>query len=135
MIVPGHTLSLCLSTQEQALGLPALQAMYLQGQSLHYGISAQICIVQGLDFGVLCSLTKLYSTLCDPMDCSPQGLSAHEIFLASILEWVAIVLLHVACSSAGKESTCDAGSIPGLGRYPREGMGYLLQYFWASLLQ
>ena len=90
IIVPGHTLSLCLSTQEQALGLPALQAMYLQGQSLHYGISVQICIVQGLDFGVLCSLTKSYSTLCDPMDCSPQGLSAHEIFLASILEWVAI---------------------------------------------
>ena len=31
----------------------------------------------------------------------------------------------------GKESTCnvgDLGSIPGLGRYPREGNGYLLQY-------
>ena len=35
-------------------------------------------------------VTKSYSTLCDPMDCSPPGLSAHEIFLASILEWVAI---------------------------------------------
>ena len=33
--------------------------------------------------------------------------------------------------SAGKESACNAGdlaSIPGLGRYPREGNGYLLQY-------
>ena len=33
--------------------------------------------------------------------------------------------------SAGKESVCNAGvlgSIPGLGRYPREGNGYPLQY-------
>ena len=33
--------------------------------------------------------------------------------------------------SAGKESTCnvrDPGSIPGLGRSPREGKGYPLQY-------
>ena len=29
-------------------------------------------------------------TLCDPMDCSPSGSSAHEIFQARILEWVAI---------------------------------------------
>ena len=35
------------------------------------------------------------------------------------------------CDSAGKESTCNAGdlgSIPGLGRSPREGKGYPLQY-------
>ena len=34
-------------------------------------------------------------------------------------------------SSVGKESTCnvgDLGSIPGLGRSPAEGKGYLLQY-------
>ena len=33
--------------------------------------------------------------------------------------------------SDGKEAACNAGdpgSIPGLGRYPREGNGYLLQY-------
>ena len=29
-------------------------------------------------------------TLCDPMDCSPQGSSVHEIFQARVLEWVAI---------------------------------------------
>ena len=41
------------------------------------------------------------------------------------------------CSSAGKESACNAGdpsSIPGLGRYPGEGIGYSLQYSWASLV-
>ena len=39
-------------------------------------------------------------------------------------------------SSAGKESTCNAGdtsSIPGLGRCPGEGLGCPLQHSWASL--
>ena len=42
------------------------------------------------------------------------------------------VFLGFPCGSAGKESTCNAGdlaSIPGLGRSPREGNGYPLQYF------
>ena len=29
-------------------------------------------------------------TPSDPMDCSPPGSSAHEIFQARVLEWVAI---------------------------------------------
>ena len=29
-------------------------------------------------------------TLCDPMDCSPPGSSVYEIFLARILEWIAM---------------------------------------------
>ena len=40
-------------------------------------------------------------------------------------------------SSAGKESACNAGDlglIPGWGRSPGEGLGYLLQYSWASLV-
>ena len=40
-------------------------------------------------------------------------------------------------SSAVKESTCSAGSlgsIPGSGRSTGEGIGYLLQYSWASLV-
>jgi len=40
-------------------------------------------------------------------------------------------------SSAGKESTCNAGdpgSIPGSGRSTGEGIGYLLQYSWATLV-
>ena len=40
-------------------------------------------------------------------------------------------------SSAGKESACNAGdpgSIPGWGRSPGDGIGYLLQYSWASLV-
>ena len=40
-------------------------------------------------------------------------------------------------SSAGKESTCNAGdpgSIPGSGRSAGEGIGYPLQYSWAALV-
>ena len=40
-------------------------------------------------------------------------------------------------SLVGKESTCNAGdpgSIPGVGRYAGEGIGYPLQYPWASLV-
>ena len=40
-------------------------------------------------------------------------------------------------SSAGKESAYNAGdpsSIPGSGRSPGEGLGYPLQYSWASLV-
>ena len=39
--------------------------------------------------------------------------------------------------SAGKESACNAGdpgSIPGLGRSAGEGIGYAVQYSWASLV-
>ena len=40
-------------------------------------------------------------------------------------------------SSVDKESVCNAGDpglIPGLGRSAEEGVGYPLQYSWASLL-
>ena len=40
-------------------------------------------------------------------------------------------------SSAGKEDACNVGdpsSIPGLGRSDGEGIGYSLQYSWASLV-
>ena len=40
-------------------------------------------------------------------------------------------------SSVGKESTCNAGDhgwIPGSGRSPGKGIGYPLQYSWASLV-
>ena len=39
--------------------------------------------------------------------------------------------------SVGKESTCNAGdasSVPGSGRSTAEGIGYPLQYSWASLV-
>ena len=35
-------------------------------------------------------VAQLCPTLCDPMDSSPPGSSAHEISQVRILEWVAI---------------------------------------------
>ena len=46
-------------------------------------------------------------------------------------------LLGLPGGLAGKESICNAGdpgSIPGLGSFPGEGIGYPLQYSWASLV-
>ena len=47
------------------------------------------------------------------------------------------VFLGFPGGSTGKESICnvgDLGWIPGLGRSPREGIGYPLQYSWGSLV-
>ena len=46
-------------------------------------------------------------------------------------------MLGLPESSVCKESACNAGdpsSIPGSGRSPGEGIGYPLQYSWASLV-
>ena len=48
-----------------------------------------------------------------------------------------LVLLGFPGSSADKESICNTGepsSIPESGSYPGEGIGYPLQYSWASLM-
>ena len=55
----------------------------------------------------------------------------------AILEATIHFLMDFPGSSAAKESTCntaDPGSIPGLGRSTGEGIGYSLQYSWASLV-
>ena len=92
---------------------------------------------------ILCALvTQSCLTLCDPLDCSPPGSSVPGIFQARILEWVAISFSRGSSRprdwtrgfpgcSAGKESTCKVGDLgwnPGLGRSPREGNSYSLQY-------
>ena len=46
-------------------------------------------------------------------------------------------LVGLPDSSVGKESACNAGDpglIPGSGRSTGEGIGYPLQYSWASLM-
>ena len=39
---------------------------------------------------LMCLVAQLCLTLCDPIDCSLPGSSAHGILQARILEWVAI---------------------------------------------
>ena len=43
-------------------------------------------------------------TLCDPVDCNPPGSSAHGIFQARVLEWVAISPSRA--SSRPRDRTC-----------------------------
>ena len=57
----------------------------------------------------------------------------HSLLYLPGLLLLCLTLLHMGFpgSSAGKESTCNAGdpsSIPGSGRPGREGIGYPLQY-------
>ena len=50
---------------------------------------------------------------------------------------LSIVNMGFSGGSEGKESACNAGDpglIPGSGRSPGEGIGYPLQYSWASLV-
>ena len=56
------------------------------------------------------------------------------ICLNNMFFWLSVGFPH---SSVGKEPACNAGDpglIPGLGRSPGKGIGYPLQYSWASLV-
>ena len=51
-------------------------------------------------------------------------------------KWVLTITFYNPDSSVGKEYACNSGdlsSIPGWGRSAEEGIGYPLQYSWASL--
>ena len=55
----------------------------------------------------------------------------------NVSSWHTVAYLGFPDSPVGKESTCNAGNpsfIPGSGRSPVEGMGFPLQYSWASLV-
>ena len=55
------------------------------------------------------------------------------VFLLSAI----FLTYQASLSSVGKEFPCnagDSGSVPGLGRFPGEGIGYPLQDSWASLV-
>ena len=70
------------ATRKASLGVvgPSFSGSFLQPPA-----SAQVAS------SVLCTkLLQLCLTLCDPMDCSPQGSSVHGILQARMLEWVAI---------------------------------------------
>ena len=74
-----------------------LDATFIQSiKRFHSVFSSLTSIFNWLTFTFLlilmlqCMCAQLHLTLCDHRDCSPPGSSAHEIFLARILEWVAV---------------------------------------------
>ena len=59
------------------------------------------------------------------------------LFVCNFLGFSIIFFMGFPASPAVKESTChaeDPSSIPGSGRFTGEGIGYPLQYSWASLV-
>ena len=82
--------------------------------------------------------TKSCPMLCNPMDCSPPGFSAHGTLQARILEWVAIS--HSWCLKGFPDGSVvknppanagyggDMGLIPGSVRSPEGGNGNPFQY-------
>ena len=105
---------------------------------LHTGLrtSAGVC-VGGREVK---TLEMLWRHKCMPL--SSLSLPLQGSLGSIILFWVTPPLavpplMGFPGSSVGKESTCNAGdpsSIPGSGRSAGEGIGYPLQYSWASLV-
>ena len=55
-------------------------------------------------------VTHSCPTLCNPLDCSPQGSSVHGILQARILEWVAIPFFRGSSQPRGQTwVSCPAG--------------------------
>ena len=49
-----------------------------------------VCMLWSYNAAAAAKSLQLCPTLCDPMDCSLPGSSAHGLFQARVLEWVAI---------------------------------------------
>ena len=59
-------------------------------------------------------VAQLCQTLCNPMDCSPPGLSVHAILQARNLEWVAIPFSRGTprCRDGTRHSALQVDSLP-----------------------
>ena len=53
-------------------------------------LESEMLLMTCLTNKVVVLVAQSYPTLCDPMDCGLPGSSAHGIFQARILEWIAI---------------------------------------------
>ena len=58
--------------------------------SAHEHVCARVCTCMCACVCACVLVTQSCSTLCDPLDCSLPGPSAHGILQARILEWVAV---------------------------------------------
>ena len=87
--------------------------------------------------GNLLAICCLFQVWNSPGDLNPSGKSLQGPCLEVTGSPWRAAAWRGPDSPVGKESACDAGDpglIPGLGRSAGEGMGYPLQYSWASLV-
>ena len=83
-----------------------------------YSLAGWPILAETWGWAVPCLITQSCPTVCDPLDCSPQGSSVHGILQARILEWVAIFLLQGIFLTQGSNPhlLCllhwQAGSLP-----------------------
>ena len=80
MLVPGRTLGVLQSLERKNT--------FIRGPTTFHCVPLDSPVL-ALPL-VLCLVTQLYPTLCNPMDCSPPGSSVHGILQTRILEWVAM---------------------------------------------
>ena len=99
------------------------------------------CLVDRLDFEAACIIrnTALIILLMTKLSCYLGHITQQTQQCQTYVGYMFLVwsFFGFPCSSAGKESACNAGDprlIPGLRRFPGEGIGYLLQFSWASLV-
>ena len=57
-------------------------------------------------------VAKLYTTLCDPMDCSPPGSYVYGILQARTLEWVVLPFSRGSSLPRDRTSICYISCIP-----------------------
>ena len=103
----------------------------------------QPCSVQSM-LGLQMRKLRLTVVLCVATSATNLFVWQHSLDVDNVgfcwrdfLNSVKRVALRDPANTVGKESTCNAGdpsSIPGSGRSTGEGIGYPLQYSWASLV-
>ena len=100
-------------------------------------LGLQLADCRSWDFTSIMAWTNsLWKISISPL---PPTLSIDNLLLVLFLWRIQTkpIRQYFSDSSVGKESACnvgDPGSIPGLGRSTGEGIGYPLQYSWASLV-
>ena len=96
---PGDSLGSCTGIELAFPGIALAFPFFLQKKLWKYGITRKqnkttLALFRTLlTFSVLVVQSCL--TLSDPMDCSLPGSSAHGIFQARVLEWVAIAFSKI----------------------------------------
>ena len=93
------------------------------------GCGTQLCVLYTAPPGQ--NLFCIHSPRHLPLDCTSPGGHLFPAALSYLRPGSGVWSPDFPDSSVGKESACNAGdtsSIPGLGRFPGEGIGYQLQY-------